>query len=105
MAAPKPEPSKPKREPIRTCVGCRETGTKADLVRLVRAADGAVRFDRTGKAPGRGAYLHPRPACWDGALKRGGLARALRTGDRGDHGLRPGEASTLRAEIEGARTT
>lgn len=34
-------------------------------------------IDPTGKAPGRGAYIHERIECWDAALK-GALARALR---------------------------
>ena len=87
-----------RREPVRTCVGCRATGGKRGLIRLVVAPDG-IRVDRDGRAPGRGAYLHVEPACWDAALRRGALARALRTA------LSPGEASTLRADIEGARTT
>jgi predicted RNA-binding protein YlxR (DUF448 family) len=34
-------------------------------------------IDLSGKAPGRGAYIHDRRECWDGALK-GPLAKALR---------------------------
>jgi len=34
--------------------------------------------DRTGKKPGRGAYLHDRRSCWDQGLK-GTLAYALKT--------------------------
>jgi predicted RNA-binding protein YlxR (DUF448 family) len=86
-------------EPVRTCVGCRQTGGKRDLVRLVRGPDGRLRVDATGKAPGRGAYVHGDPACWATAVGRGGLARALRTP------VSPEEASTLRAEIEGAMRT
>ena len=89
---------RPRREPVRTCVGCRATAGKTGLIRLVGTPDG-VRVDRDGSAPGRGAYLHPDPACWDAALRRGAVARALRTV------LPAGEASTLRADIEGARTT
>jgi predicted RNA-binding protein YlxR (DUF448 family) len=43
----------------------------------VRGPDG-VRIDPSGKAPGRGAYLHDQRSCWQAGLK-GGLARALRT--------------------------
>ena len=91
-------PARTRREPVRTCVGCRSSEAKAGLVRLVRTSEG-VRVDRDGKAPGRGAYLHRRADCCDAALKRGGLARALRTA------LSPEEASTLRADIEGASGT
>ncbi len=63
--------------PQRTCVGCHQTLPKRQLVRLVRTPEG-VRVDLTGRLPGRGAYLHDRRACWERALKKGTLARALR---------------------------
>lgn len=63
--------------PQRTCVGCREVRPKRSLIRIVRTEDG-VRIDPTGKAPGRGAYLHDTRSCWENALK-GSLSRALRT--------------------------
>lgn len=63
--------------PVRTCVGCREVLPKRALIRVVRSPEG-VRVDRTGRAPGRGAYLHDRRSCWEAGL-RGALARALRT--------------------------
>jgi uncharacterized protein len=65
-------------EPVRTCVGCREEAGKRGLIRLVRDPDGAVRRDPTGRAPGRGAYLHPDPACLDTARRRRALQRALK---------------------------
>lgn len=42
----------------------------------MRNQDGVL-IDHTGKAPGRGAYLHDKRSCWEAAL-RGPLARALR---------------------------
>jgi uncharacterized protein len=68
---------RPGREPIRTCVGCREEEGKRGLVRLVRAG-GVVRADPSGRAPGRGAYLHPDQACLDQARRRHALERALK---------------------------
>jgi predicted RNA-binding protein YlxR (DUF448 family) len=59
-------------------VGCREQLPKRTLVRLVRSPDG-VRIDPTGKAAGRGAYLHNRRSCWERALKGGALEQALRS--------------------------
>jgi len=50
---------------------------KRSLIRVVRGPDG-VHVDPTGKAPGRGAYLHDQRSCWEAAL-RGALGRALRT--------------------------
>jgi predicted RNA-binding protein YlxR (DUF448 family) len=67
----------PKRVPTRTCVGCRETLAKRSLIRIVRGPDG-VRIDPSGKASGRGAYLHDRRECWEKAL-RGPLSQALKT--------------------------
>jgi hypothetical protein len=44
----------------------------------VRTSDQRVLIDETGKKNGRGAYLCNDPACWQAALKRRGLERALR---------------------------
>ena len=60
---------KPKKIPMRMCVGCREMKPKRELIRVVRSPEGAVSMDTTGKKPGRGAYL-----CRGAA----GLARALK---------------------------
>jgi predicted RNA-binding protein YlxR (DUF448 family) len=49
------------------------------MVRIVRAPDGAVGVDPTGKRSGRGAYLCLQPACWTAALKRHALEKALKT--------------------------
>jgi len=51
---------------------------KSALVRLVRGADGRVRIDEAGTAPGRGAYVCPGRGCIEAATKRGRLAHALR---------------------------
>ena len=67
---------KKKHIPHRTCVGCREVLSKRDLVRLVRTPEG-VFIDSTGKAAGRGAYLHKNQSCWQKALK-GSLSNALK---------------------------
>ena len=62
--------------PQRTCVGCRQVLSKRSMIRIVRTPEG-VRVDPTGKAPGRGAYLHDQRSCWEVGL-RGALAKALR---------------------------
>lgn len=64
--------------PQRTCVGCREIKEKRGLTRVVRGPEG-VAIDPSGKAAGRGAYVHDQRSCWDRALK-GSLSKALRTG-------------------------
>ena len=70
---------RPRRVPERTCVACRTRGQKHGLIRLVRTPDGQVQVDPTGRRPGRGAYLCAVRACWDEALKRKALNRALHT--------------------------
>lgn len=70
---------KQKHVPLRTCIACRETRPKRDLVRIVLTSEGAIVVDETGKQNGRGAYLCQRRSCWQKALKRGSLNRALRT--------------------------
>jgi predicted RNA-binding protein YlxR (DUF448 family) len=49
------------------------------MIRVVRTSDGGVQVDPTGKRAGRGAYLCPRQVCWETALSKGWLERALRT--------------------------
>jgi predicted RNA-binding protein YlxR (DUF448 family) len=65
--------------PQRTCVSCRKTGIKRELVRLVRVPEKGVEVDFTRKKSGRGAYLCPDRKCWENALKSGRLEQALKT--------------------------
>jgi hypothetical protein len=44
----------------------------------VRTPAGRVEVDPTGKAPGRGAYVHRNGDCIRAALRRGSIARALK---------------------------
>jgi len=59
-------------------VACRQTGAKRGLVRIVRTPAGQVAIDATGRLPGRGAYLCAHRSCWELALKRKALDRALK---------------------------
>jgi predicted RNA-binding protein YlxR (DUF448 family) len=65
-------------EPVRTCVGCRLESGKPALVRVVRGPDGAARIDPTGRAHGRGAYVHASSGCIELARRRGALERSLK---------------------------
>ncbi len=67
----------PKKIPMRQCVGCREMKPKRELVRVVRSAQGEISVDFRGKAPGRGAYLCPDPACLKRAIRSKALERNL----------------------------
>jgi len=77
--APPARGSRPRHIPQRTCIVCRQTSAKRQLVRVVRTPAGSVTVDPTGKLAGRGAYLCDSHGCWQTALKhRGALARALK---------------------------
>jgi len=71
--------SKNKHLPQRTCIACRQIKEKKALIRLVRAENGFVEVDISGKKPGRGAYLCPEKVCWASVLKKNRLEYALRT--------------------------
>jgi len=62
--------------PQRTCIGCKTTLAKRELVRVVRTEAGVL-VDPTGKVAGRGAYVHKTRTCWEQALK-GSINHALR---------------------------
>ena len=69
-----------KKIPMRQCLGCREMKPKKELIRVVRSPDEAtISLDFQGKAPGRGAYLCPDPACLKKAIKSRALERAFST--------------------------
>ncbi len=82
--------------PVRTCVGCRERGGKEELVRVVRTSESTAAVDVTGHAPGRGAYVHPRRECLDGAVRTRAFVRALRL----QAPLAPVEAARLVEQVE-----
>jgi predicted RNA-binding protein YlxR (DUF448 family) len=58
-------------------VACRTERTQRELVRIVRTPAGEMMLDATGRANGRGAYLCADPACWQLAVRRSALERAL----------------------------
>ena len=68
---------KKKKIPMRQCLGCNEHFPKTELLRVVRAPDGAVSLDFTGKKSGRGAYICKNTACLRKAQKSKRLSRAL----------------------------
>lgn len=67
-----------RRQPQRTCIGCRRILTKRELNRVVRTTDGRIVVDPTGKVPGRGAYVCNNRRCWLDALARKQFERALK---------------------------
>ena len=76
--------------PVRTCVGCRRKDAREALVRLVvdRAPlDVTLRVvvDERRSLPGRGAWVHPDPRCYELADKRRAVGRALRITSAVEH--------------------
>jgi hypothetical protein len=70
-------PLQERRPPQRSCVACRTARAKRELVRIVRAPDGAISIDDTGRAAGRGAYLCRDAACWQTAGRKRAVEHAL----------------------------
>jgi len=75
----------PGRDPVRTCTGCGKARPKGELVRVAAGPGGELLPDLSGKAPGRGAYLCPDPACVAKGA-RGRLAAVLKVpASKGGH--------------------
>ena len=68
-----------KKMPQRSCTGCNLKKDKKDLIRIVKDQTGKISVDKTGKAPGRGAYLCNSTECLEKAKKTKRLERALDT--------------------------
>ena len=64
--------------PLRTCIACRQSKDKRELVRLVRTSEGELVIDETGKRNGRGAYLCRQRTCWEQALQGNQVSRSLK---------------------------
>lgn len=66
---------------------------KKELIRIVRNKDGEISIDRTGKKPGRGAYLCPALSCFKDAVKGKRLQKAL------EHDIPPEVIADLEKEL------
>lgn len=64
--------------PERMCVVCRQMKDKRALIRVVKNKEGDIKYDPTGKMPGRGAYLCASKECFERLPKTKGFERALR---------------------------
>ena len=89
---------KPKKIPMRMCVGCREMKEKRDLIRVVRTPEGEVALDPTGKRSGRGAYVCRQAECLRRAIRQKQLDRQL------EITLTPEITGALTAEMERLNT-
>lgn len=54
---------KPKKIPMRMCLGCGEMKPKRELIRAVKSNEGEISLDLTGKKNGRGAYICKNAEC------------------------------------------
>lgn len=60
---------KPKKIPMRMCLGCNEMKPKKELIRVVKSPEGEISLDFKGKAAGRGAYICRSTECFEKARK------------------------------------
>lgn len=67
-----------KKSPERTCIVCRQTKEKRDLIRIVRTTSGEFAVDRTGKVNGRGAYICNTAACAEKCKKTRALNKSFK---------------------------
>ena len=68
---------KPRKIPMRQCLGCNEHKPKAELIRIVRSPEGEISLDLTGKKSGRGAYICRDIKCLKKVRKSGRVAHNL----------------------------
>lgn len=70
---------KVKKIPQRMCLGCQEMKPKKELIRVAKNAEGLIKVDLTGKAPGRGAYICKSTECLEKAIKSKRFEKAFET--------------------------
>ena len=67
-----------RKQPQRTCLGCRQIKDQDQLVRFVLSPDGEILADLKGRLPGRGAYLCNDRDCIETAASRKQFDRTFR---------------------------
>ena len=67
-----------RKQPQRTCLGCRQIKDQDQLIRFVLSPDGEILADLKGRLPGRGAYLCNDRDCIETAVSRKQFDRAFR---------------------------
>ncbi len=66
-----------KNMPQRTCMGCNSKRDKKELIRVVKNKENEISIDKTGKRPGRGAYLCDDIQCLEKVIKSKRLEKVL----------------------------
>ena len=70
---------KPRKIPMRQCLGCNEHKPKKELLRVLRTPEGEITLDFTGKKSGRGAYICYDIKCLRKARKSKRIDKSLET--------------------------
>ena len=68
---------KTKKIPMRSCLGCGAMKPKKEMIRVVKAPDGSVSIDFTGKKSGRGPYICREAECFRTARKARRFEKSL----------------------------
>lgn len=63
----------------RTCIVCRTTKDKRQLIKVVKNKDGEIKISTSNRDEGRGAYICNDKACVEKAEKTKALNRAFKT--------------------------
>lgn len=71
------ERMKNKKVPLRKCIGCGESKTKKELIRIVKNKENEINVDLTGKINGRGAYICRDTNCFELAQKSNKISKSL----------------------------
>ena len=66
-----------KRQPQRTCMGCKQKKDKKELIRIVKNKNNEINIDRTEKQEGRGAYLCNDIKCLEKVIKSKRLEKIM----------------------------
>lgn len=67
-----------RRQPQRTCIGCRQVKGKREMLRIVRTPAGLIEIDPTGKKSGRGLYVCLSNDCLEAAIVEKHVSNAFR---------------------------
>ncbi|MBQ8959675.1 MAG: YlxR family protein [Ruminococcus sp.] len=89
---------KPKKIPMRMCLGCGEMKPKKEMIRVVRSPEGEISIDLVGKKNGRGAYICKSSQCFDKARKARRFEKSFSC--RIDESVYEVMANELRSETE-----
>ena len=68
-----------KKVPMRTCIACKTSKQKQELIRIVKTEDNSFVLDRKGKMNGRGSYICNSEECLNKLIKQKSLNKIFKT--------------------------